>query len=533
MRISPAAAAGPEDWRVLSALSLYRLLLVAFLIALHQSGFGADLFDLLRPRAFQLSTLAYALVALLLFLMVVYRWPRLTAQAHLHFGADLLMVSLLVYSTGGVPQGLGVLMLTPSVGCALMLTPRLAVLHAALATLAMFGEETLRQLWGLRFNSSDFTQTGVLGLIFFATNLTANAVAQRARRSEALAERVGSEFISLSRLNESVIESMQTGVLVVDAGNRVRTVNAAAQRLLGRNAVPDTLLTTQLPRLAQVLERWRQGAPDAQQPFTEIAHGLELLPRLSRLGWGPDAPVLILLDSAGQLREQAQQMKLAALGRLSASIAHEIRNPLSAITHAGQLLAESPDIRRENQRLLSMIQRHAGRIDKIVRDVLELSRRDAVQQERLGLRQWLVRTAGLYQEGYPQAPRPIELLEVAPNLEVRFDPGHLQQILFNLWDNSFEQEQGSSIRVILSADRLDNGRVYLDVADNGPGIPAELADKIFEPFFTTDSEGTGLGLYLARELCEYNHAKLQQLPQHRGACFRILFPWTPSEVVPV
>ncbi|HSW14814.1 MAG TPA: ATP-binding protein, partial [Solimonas sp.] len=237
----------------------------------------------------------------------------------------------------------------------------------------------------------------------------------------------------------------------------------------------------------------------------------------------PQAPLLVLLDSAALLREQAQQIKLAALGRLSASIAHEIRNPLSAITHAGQLLAEASEIQPDNQRLLGMIQRHAGRIDKIVRDVLELSRRDDAEQEELPLREWLLRTLTLYQEGYPQSARPIEMLDVPASIGVRFAPGHLQQVLFNLWDNSFEHG-GPAARVLMHAERLDNGRIYLEVADNGPGIADDLSDKIFEPFFTTHSAGTGLGLYLARELCEYNRGKLQLLSQARGACFRILFP---------
>lgn len=527
MSTRPAATSVPEDWRVLSALGLYRLLLVTLLILLYQGGVAAELFELLQPQMFHRICLAYAVVALVLMLLVVYRSPPLQLQAHLHFIADVAMVTLLVEATGGVEQGLGVLLLTPSVGCSLILSPRLAILQASIATLAMFGGEILRQFHRMYFDARDFTPTGVLGLILFATNLTANAVAQRARRSEALAERVGSEFVSLSRLSESVIESMQTGVIVVDADDRIRTINAAAQRLLGRHAVPERPLAEQLPRLAQLLADWRTGAIDALQPFSETVHGLELLPRFTRLGWGPEAAVLVLVDNATLLREQAQQMKLAALGRLSASIAHEIRNPLSAITHAGQLLAESPDIQRENQRLLDMIQRHAGRIDKIVRDVLELSKRSAAHQERLRLREWLLRTVALYQEGYPQARRPIELLEVSAAIEVAFDPGHLQQILFNLWDNSFGQE--GSIRVLLASDRLDNGRFYLDIADNGPGIPPDLADKIFEPFFTTHSAGTGLGLYLARELCEYNQARLQQLPQPRGACFRILFPWEPPD----
>lgn len=525
------SASRPDDWRVLSALGLYRLALVTLLLVLYQSGSGINFFEQFQSGNFRLACYTYAIVALLLLLMVVYRSPRLQLQAHIHFICDLAMVTWLVYATGGVPEGLGVLLLTPIIGCGLILSARMAVLHAALATLTMFGEETIRQLQQLRFDPADYTQTGVLGLMLFAINLAANAVAQRARRSEAIAERVGSEFANLSRLNESIIESMQTGVLVVDSHHQIRTVNAAARRLLGRSVGIGRALADELPRLQQQLRLWQENDPAALQPYSENPHGQELLLRFTRLGWGAQAPLLILLDSAGQLREQAQQMKLAALGRLSASIAHEIRNPLAAITHASQLLAESSEIRNEDQRLLGMIQRHSGRIDKIVRDVLELSRRDDTRQETLVLRDWLQRTIAVYLEGYPKASRTLDLLDVPATLEIRFDPGHLQQVLFNLWDNSFEHGAagGGRPRVLMHAERLDNGRIYLEIADNGPGIAADLFDKVFEPFFTTHSAGTGLGLYLAREICEYNHSRLQLVPQTRGACFRILFSMEPRE----
>ncbi|HUP90818.1 MAG TPA: ATP-binding protein [Solimonas sp.] len=529
------AAAGPaiqagsraDDWRLLAALGIYRLLLAVLLIALLQSGYAQQFIERMRPQLFQGVCLGYAVAAVALLLLVVYRTPRIALQAHIHFGVDVAAVTLLVYSSSGVSNGLGMLLLTPAVGCSLILTPRMALLQAATATLAMFGEETIRQLRYYQLDPSDYTQTGILGLMFFATGIAANAVAQRARKSEALAERVGSEFADLSQLNQSIVESMQTGVIVVDAQHQVRMVNAAAKRLLGvRGSVTERKLSAVLPQLSEALEDWLDGQADPR-PFSEHAGSPEVLPRFTRLGWSLAAPTLILLDDAAVLREHAQQMKLAALGRLSAGIAHEIRNPLSAITHAGQLIAESPEVHGENQRLLGMIQRHAGRIDKIVKDVMELTRRDAAQRTHIGLKEWLLRTCALYQEAYANAPRPIELLDIPPELQVRFDPNHLQQVLFNLWDNCFEHgtRPGGGLVVLVHAGRMEDGggQPYLDVSDNGPGIPADLLDKIFEPFFTTSSAGTGLGLYLSRELCEYNQARLVHLPQPQGACFRIVF----------
>lgn len=514
----------PEDWRILRLLSLYRLVLISALLVAYQSGYSLVIFEQTLPRLFRFTCNTYAVAALLLLLPLLWRRPRLLVQAQIQFAVDTFAIGLLVYTSGGVPNGMGILLITPGIACAILLTPRLALVQSAAATLTMFGEELLRQS-SIGFAATEFTATGMLGLMFFATMMASNTVAMRARRSEALAERVGSDLASMSRLNENIIESMQTGVLVVDAQQRLRSFNAAAQRLLRTLLTNGRPLQELSPPLALALARWLDGNAHDVQPLR--AGMVDVLPRFTRLGWGEQAPVLILLEDAAALREQAQQMKLASLGRLSASIAHEIRNPLAAISHAGQLLAESSHLQGEDQRLLDMIQRHGARIEKIVRDVLDISRRDARELATLPLKSWLIRTAGLYQEGFQQQPRPIELADLPTELQVRFDPDHLQQVLFNLWDNSFEHAAGRNIVVLLSAGRdADNSQPWLDVRDNGPGIPAELFEHVFEPFFTTAPQGTGLGLYLSRELCEYNQARLLYVPPQtpeQGACFRILF----------
>lgn len=508
------------DWRLLRLLSVYRLLLISALLITYETGFSGVLFEQALPKLFRYTCDAYAIVSLLLIIPLVSRKPIIATQALIQFTVDAFALGVLVYTSGGVPNGLGILLITPGIATAILQTPRIALLQAASATLVMFGEEILRQS-SIGFVASEFTVTGFLGLMFFATMMAANTVAVRARRSEALAERVGSDLASMSRLNDSIIENMDTGVLVVNAQRRLRSSNTAAGRLLHANLVNGHSLESCAPQLDHVLREWLNGV--ASVP-TVLSDGMvDVLPRFTRLGWGEEAPILVLLEDAGALREQAQQMKLAALGRLSASIAHEIRNPLAAISHAGQLLSESPEIKDENQRLLNMIQRHGARIEKIVRDVLSISRRETREIATLPLNNWLTRTLNLYQEGYPLQPRPIQLSNIPDSLVVRFDPDHLQQVLFNLWDNSFEHSGSRSVLVSVSAGQARAGAVWLDVQDNGPGIPAVSTEQIFEPFFTTAAHGTGLGLYLSRSLCEYNQAKLVHVPQADGTCFRILF----------
>lgn len=517
--------AAPEDWRILRLLSFYRLALVALLLGLTAAGYTPQMMASIQPDAYRWTCRVYALFALLLSLAVQIRTPRIVAQAHLHFLVDLCAIAALVYVNGGLDTGLGTLLLIPAVACALMLTPRMAQLQAAVGTLTMFGEEFVRQ-YGSPIDAGGYTSSAVLGLILFGTSIAASAVAQRARRSEALARRMGTQFDSLSRFNEVILESMHTGVLVLDESLRIGNLNAAARELVrATNRAEGRPLELESAPLAEYLRYWMVSGEASPAPISLGANMAEVSVRVSRLGGGERGPLLVVIEDASRIREQAQQIKLAALGRLSASIAHEIRNPLSAISHAGQLLYESPEIGPENRRLLAMIHRHSDRIDKIIGDVMALSRREAAQPVVIPLAPWLEETIALYAEGHRQSRRPIELGEIARSVRVHFDPRHLQQLMFNLWDNAFRHgaRDGAAIAVRLSAGVERGGRPWLDVADNGPGIAPEVVDKIFEPFFTTSHGGTGLGLYLARELCEFNQARMSYQRRPLGACFRISF----------
>ncbi len=512
----------PEDWRILRALSLYRLLLDVLLLTVFETGYGAFLFSPVHPRWFHITCIAYAIAALLILLPVLYRTPRPTIQAHLHFAIDLIAIVNLVFTTGGVSAGLGVLLITPAVGCALVLNPRMALVQPAIATAALLAEE-----FAGRHNLSDFTGTVLIGLILFGSTLVANGVAQRARRSEALAAHVGSEFANLSQLNERIIENLETGVLVADADGVARLLNDAARRLLGTRQDDHIIALPQaFPALSRTLQEWRINPRRDPLPVVPREGMAELLPRLMPLGGDKGSSTLILLDDSRRLREQAQQMKLASLGRLSASIAHEIRNPLSAINHAAQLLSESERIDDEDRRLLNMIERHGVRIDRIVRDVLNLSRRDQAAPVTFELAPWLDQMLSVYCESFPARRSLISTALVPGGLFVRFDPSHLQQILFNLWNNSVEHSGHDYLPphiAMRGGTVAPRAQPFLEIADNGPGIPAELLERIFEPFFTTAHAGSGLGLYLARELCEYNQARLEYVPSPNGACFRLVF----------
>jgi two-component system, NtrC family, sensor histidine kinase PilS len=514
-----AGATRESDWQILLAICGYRLLLAVLLVGLYYSRVAPTALGSEQPGLFQLSIFCYFGAGILTTLAMQWRAAGLIVHATLQFTVDLVGLSLLLLSSGGVDSGLGVLLITPAVGYALVLPGRLALLTAAASTLALFSEEIYRQL-RTGWSADDFTGIGILGVIFFATATAANQMAVRARKSEAQAARVGSELINLSRINDSIVESMRTAVIVLDNNNQMRALNGVARRLLHLDeGAADPPRLDQVPDLAEAVGLWRDGLPGAYSPI--VLGNVELMPRYTRLTTDAEAPLLVTLEDAAQIRAEAQRMKLAALGRLSASIAHEIRNPLSAIQHASQLLGESQGLEGEDQRLLNMIQRHGRRIERIVSDVLNLSRPRVRPPGTLALGEHLNHTMQQYRETHPQASRRVEPPPSGGDPAVRFDHEHLSQVLFNLWDNAFEHG-GATVSQAIGI--TEGGAPFLEIRDDGPGIAEDRREQIFEPFFTTAHGGTGLGLYLARELCEYNHARLIDCAAPEGgACFRIIF----------
>jgi two-component system sensor histidine kinase PilS (NtrC family) len=237
-------------------------------------------------------------------------------------------------------------------------------------------------------------------------------------------------------------------------------------------------------------------------------------------------PTLIFLEDTSLLAERVQQSKLAALGRLSASIAHEIRNPVGAMSHAGQLLAESPAIGADERRLTDIIRSNSERVSTIINNVLQLSRREATRPERLALVAWVEDFVREFAATMQVPVAAIGLTEQIEDLEVRFDPSHLHQVAWNLCDNSLKYgDIGGELRFEITVGRLKpNDRPFLEVADRGGGIAMQSVERIFEPFFTERKGGTGLGLFIARELCQLNRAILLYEPRAGGgSLFRIVF----------
>ncbi|HEX3604180.1 MAG TPA: HAMP domain-containing sensor histidine kinase [Steroidobacteraceae bacterium] len=526
-RVDPNTGRDPAMvWRVLSVLNLYRVLVPLVLLGLYSLG-GARGFAVYSSQVFFGATVFYFCFGLVSVIFVRRRLASAQAQTILQASVDMLTLILLLHTCGGVASGLGVLFLVPVGALAFLLPARSALFLAAVAALAILVDTIWLQLGGTT-DINSYATAGLLGAVLFATAGAASFAAGSMRESEALVRQRDVDLANLAELSQYIVQHLRESLLVVDAGDKIRLINESAAGILGDDhAVPGALVGEVSPRLLYSLSTWRQRDQGEASPSSFVAaDGARLIqPHFAPLGAEP-GPTLIFLEDTSLLAERVQQGKLAALGRLSASIAHEIRNPVGAMSHAGQLLAESPQIGADERRLTDIIQSNSERVSTIINNVLQLSRREATKPTRLLLGDWLEDFLEEFCETMQVREAQIGVHESTEDLEVRFDPGHLHQVVWNLCDNAMKYGEAlDGISFDIQLGRLNpSNRPYLEVSNSGPGIEPTSVDRIFEPFFTGRKGGTGLGLFIARELCQLNRAIL--LYDSRGgdgSVFRIVF----------
>lgn len=507
-----------QTWKQLSILNFYRLGLACLFAALCLGSEIPPPLGSFDPLTFERVSALYLVACALAAVSIHRRWPDAMWQVPIHVTVDVLAITLLMHASGGVRSGLGMLLIISIAGGSLLMEGRTARLFAALATLAVLLQQVYAWLQG--GPPTDYTHAGLLGASFFATAILGHSLARRLRESEALAERRALDLAEQVRLTQYVVQRMQTGILVVDGRFAVRLGNESALRLLDIPEPGTGLpLAALCPPLEEALREWWNSG---RQPtaFRAEAGATEIMPRFARLGEDRHAGTLIFLEDMAAINQQAQQLKLASLGRLTAGIAHEIRNPLGAISHAAQLLAESPKLDSGDHRLTEIIRNQSSRVNAIVENILEMSRGGKARPESVALRPWLERFAADFASSERLEPGCLSIETEPDNLQVQIDPGQLYQIMSNLCHNGLRH---GGKHLLLRAGCEAGGRPWLEVLDDGPGIDEENRQQIFEPFYTTSPSGTGLGLYMARELCLANQARIAHLPSERGARFRITF----------
>jgi two-component system sensor histidine kinase PilS (NtrC family) len=531
VRSSKQLPGGGVQQRELFGFALYRVLEALLLAVL---AFSPGHLQLLTDvDADLLGHVAVAYFALSLVFLWLSRRPgaNLPVLGGWGMAADIVAAAVALSAQQGLDAAIGLMLLfNISIG-SLVVGPRLAIALALLAAGAVFGEFALSSL----ANREDrpLVEPAMFAICYLAGAAFSQFLRRELARSEALADERSGEVADLAELNELVIRRMRTGVLVVDERHRVRLFNEAAWALLGATGEVQSLQQLH-PPLDALLRRWRSTGEVQPRSLRIGAEGPELLPRFAATGVREEL-FLVFLDDARHYSGRAEELTLATLGRLGASIAHEIRNPLSAILHAAQLLDESPDMPEADRRLLEIIQGQCQRMDGIVDSILGLARRDSAQAEVVDVARLLQRFVADYATAHALGADGLEERSSA-SLAALVDPRHLQQVLTVLVDNAraYGRLPGQPARIELRAgpaagEGVEPGSLDIDVVDHGPGIPATVAARLFEPFYTTSEHGTGLGLYIARQLVEANQGSLRFVPVAAGgACFRIRLPGRPG-----
>ena len=499
--------------RELYFFTLYRVLEAALLALVL---FGPDTPLIAMPQHPVLGqAVAVGYLAASLVLLLRGRRGDLRNEALLGISIDVVAATLAMHALPASGAGIA-LMLLFNIGAAALLLPlRLGLATGAVAATALIGESVWSAL------SDGAASRPLAELLMFAVSFLAiatltNLLGRQLRASQALAQRRGVEAANLAEVSELILRRLRTGVLLVDGGNDIRLANEAAMVLLGETGDSQRNLELVAPELASRLERWRSDGVADDAPLRFAADLPEVVPRFTRL--------LVFLDDISLVSRRAESITLATLGRFSASLAHEIRNPLAAINYAVQLLDESAPLGEADRRLVQIVQQQCQRMNGIVENVLGLARRERAHPEHVDLASFGRQFVDDYRAGHPLEQDTLELRCKAASLPALADPRQLHQVLTTLVHNAlvYGRMPGEPARVAVHVHADAGGAPVIEVADRGPGIPEAVAAQLFRPFFTTSSHGTGLGLYIARELCRANQATLDHVPlPGGGACFRV------------
>src|SRR5512138_44963 len=516
-------------WRVLALVNLYRLLVPVLLTILYLSMSPPPVGQIF-PGLFTSTAAVYFVYAVVSIVLVKRRWPDIGVQTFMNVCIDIVTISLLTYASGGMTSGLAALLVLPVGAASFVVRQELALLFAAPAALAVLVLQGFTTL-ATRGDVGDFASAGILGALLFLVVLGVGPMARGLRESEERVRQRDVDVANLAELNQFIVQHLRESILVVDSNDSIRLINESAAQLLQGGSVPaGTPLGEVSPRLLFLLDTWRRHSYDWQQSSLSMMSsdgGSLVQPHFVSLGKEGKGSTLIFLEDTSMIAERVQQSKLAALGRLSASIAHELRNPVGAMSHAAQLLAEAPTLTPQERRLTNIITSNGERVSSIIDNVLQLSRRDSTRQERIELNGWLREFLTEFRETTQTSDQALVLIDSQQDLDVRVDPSHLQQLMWNLCENALKYGRapdGNEPIEIRTGRIVSNDRPFLEVLDRGPGIETSDAERIFEPFFTAGKGGTGLGLFIARELAQCNRAVL--LYESRtggGSVFRLVF----------
>jgi two-component system sensor histidine kinase PilS (NtrC family) len=522
-------------WRTLLTFNITRIVIAVVLLVFLIFSVKKDVFAI-NQSVYWKTCIAYLILAIAFVIPAIHYRRRFLLQLLSQIIIDIVVVSILYATAGGTKSGLAILYLFPLAGGAILAPMVLALFFVSVTTLFLLAESGYQTL--ALSGESTFSQAGLYGAAFFAAVFVINRLAARLIHQEELATRRGIDLHIQEAINRLVIADMGDGILVVGRDGEILTTNPAAERMLGLS-VPYKKARYKLTEvfylmpIADAYFSWAaqptDSAPEKTDTSTfvvvkpgddmatlgantfwkgrrELAAHLKLrFAKVDTSGLGEDRTVIFLQDVT-EIENQAQQLKLASMGRLTASIAHEVRNPLSAISYASSLLSEENPTPTQ-ARLLNIVGDNVARLNRMIEDILKLSRKAQTHHEPLTLAPFLAEILGEFRETHQLPGDLIDLGEMGQH-HVWFDPLHLREVVMNLLTNALRYASGRAASIRIYALPDIGNRLELHIQDDGPRITPEVRAHLFEPFYTTSSKGTGLGLYLARELCLNNGAMI-------------------------
>ena len=519
---------GRDYWRALFYFNLYRMLLAVFLVTASLTSFSFGNLGSRHPEQFFITSLIYACLSLLFAFFINKGWPRYITQCRIQILIDIITIIILYHSSTGRGAGLEILLFITVSATGILLGGRASIITASLATILLILEHFYVIVTGQR-SLGGFTTLGFIGGGLFVTAFIIYYLSLRLRKTEIEIAQQNQRLEKLAHINQLTVEHLHSGVIVVDQLSMVILINKSGKELLG---IPESL---QLPvPLANLLSDINidlitlKKITDEKETKIDLPSGKRLLARYQPLGNTYKNEYIILFDDYSQIEEEKRNEKFIAMGRLSASIAHEIRNPLGAISHAGQLLAESPYENKNDARLVDIIENQSKRINQIIKTILELGQRNEQNFEKIPVHNWLNKIIKTFIAENGLSDSSI-LLSTSKSIDIAAisacgDPDQLQQVIFNLLSNSLDYANTSTVPfIMINIDvNTTDATTTISLSDNGPGIKDSIQDKIFEPFFTTSSTGNGLGLYIARKICLSNDGYLDYIKKDDGSGYFIL-----------
>ncbi|MDD1609199.1 MAG: ATP-binding protein [Methylococcaceae bacterium] len=509
-----------QAWLLLKVFLGYRLTLASLFIFLFYTQKGSALLSIHHSPLFTYSSQSYLILSVISAVCIIWRLTRYTVQAQLLIVTDILILTLIMHAYGGITSGIGILLAVSIASGGLLIGGRCAMFFAALASLAVLAEQIYADYMKVfEITTYSYFYTGMLGASFFTISLLSFVLAKRSEQMLQLTNQQEQAISNLEELNQYIIQHLQSGIIITNQQQVIQLANEATLRLTNLTELPINLAGIS-EHLERAFQTWL--ADNAENSFTlQVLNQSDIHVRFMLLPTRYKFFYMLILEDGSLYNQRLQQSKLASLGRLTASIAHEIRNPLSAINHAGQLLSENPDLPAQDRRLTNIIQSNTARVNHIIEDILQLSRRKDSRRKKIELNTWLSHYLEnfILEQGINAAT--FTLLLTAEPLFVFIDPNHLKQIMDNLCQNALNYGQPEAGTIKLQILMLKQASC-IDVIDNGSGVSRENLRHLFEPFFTTSAGGTGLGLYISRELAELNQAKLiYYVTAEHKSCFRL------------